>query len=60
MQRHLGKLEQPQNWPPAFVPDLAVRRIIFAPHFGHAGAESEAAVAGIAGLVGNVATGIWF
>jgi sigma-70-like protein len=56
--RHRGKFEQPQNWPPAFAPDLAVRRIIFEPHFGQAGVVSEAATVA-AGPPGEVAAGAW-
>lgn len=38
--RHRGKFEHPQNCPPAFAPDLAVRSTIFEPHLGQLGTES--------------------
>ena len=52
--RHRGKLLQPQNRPPAFAPDLAVRRIIFEPHLGQLGFESVEGVVASGGFTGVV------
>ena len=51
MDRHRGKLLQPQNCPPEFAPDLAVRRIIFEPHLGQLGLESVEGLIASAGFI---------
>ena len=44
MPLHWGYLSQPQNWPPAFFPCRAVRRVMVLPQSGQAGEVGAAGV----------------